>query len=229
MQKYIAGNWVQQTNVNLNTKIYLRNEINFNVPPQTQSDQGRILAKIQGHRNNTTTASNHSSSFEQRVCNPANGIKLGQEGGAVKGWKLQGIIAVTRHGDRGPMVHVRDANSVDCGVPEKGKGYFTREIELNKTIPSFSKSPSGQLPHLPGQQHAQHIPEPHDLAEDGLLPRIPSLPNHSQTMSIGPTDTTRNSPALAARNHPVHGLRHLLGIRSTGGVHCIHWWPTEPI
>lgn len=128
MQKYIAGNWVQQTNVNLNTKIYLRNEINFNVPPQFQLDQGRILTKMQSH-SNKTTASHHSSSFEQRVCNPTNGIKLGQEGGVVKGWKLQGVIAVTRHGDRGPMVHVRDANSVDCGVPGKGKGgYLTKEF-----------------------------------------------------------------------------------------------------
>lgn len=63
-------------------------------------------------------------SMEQRVCNPSAEIKLGQEGGAVKGWKLQGIITVIRHGDRGPMVHVRDANFVDCGVDEKGKEFL---------------------------------------------------------------------------------------------------------
>lgn len=55
------------------------------------------------------------------MCNPSAQIKLGQEGGPVKGWSLQGVIAVTRHGDRGPMVHVRDASSVDCGVVLMGK------------------------------------------------------------------------------------------------------------
>lgn len=121
MQRYITSNWVQQTNVNLNTKIYLRNEINF-MPAHNKvpKEPGRLLAKLQGNTLDATKTIEESS-LVQRVCNPTEGIQLGGEGGVLKGWKLQGIIVVTRHGDRGPMVHVRDADSVDCGAPKSGK------------------------------------------------------------------------------------------------------------
>ncbi|XP_030384305.1 2-phosphoxylose phosphatase 1 [Scaptodrosophila lebanonensis] len=38
-----------------------------------------------------------------------------EDGGILEGWKLQGVLLVIRHGDRGPMSHVR-TNGVHCGV-----------------------------------------------------------------------------------------------------------------
>lgn len=107
MQKYIAGNWVH---VNLNT-IYMRNEINV-LSREKEPNGDSLLKKISPLK---------KLSLESRLCNPVTDIVHGGEGGNLEGWKLQGIIMVTRHGDRGPMVHVRDANFVDCGVPPNGK------------------------------------------------------------------------------------------------------------
>lgn len=123
MQRYITGTWTQ-TNVNLNTRIYLRNEINVMAPPPPADRDKRpaagkgILSKLDSLR---TLIKDKESSWERRICNPRSEIKEGEEGGVLQGWKLQGVIVVTRHGDRGPMVHVRDADSVDCGVPWKGE------------------------------------------------------------------------------------------------------------
>lgn len=38
------------------------------------------------------------------------------DGGTLEGWKLQGLLLVVRHGDRGPMSHVQGISSIDCGV-----------------------------------------------------------------------------------------------------------------
>ncbi|KAL5280379.1 PXYLP1 family protein [Megaselia abdita] len=38
------------------------------------------------------------------------------DGGTLEGWKLQGVLLVIRHGDRGPMSHVQGISSIDCGV-----------------------------------------------------------------------------------------------------------------
>lgn len=116
MQRYIAVSWVQQTNVNLNTQIFLRNEINVG---SNDNPVHGFMAKLQGH-NSRINQTQEPPSIYQRVCNPLDEIKLGQEGGMIPGWKLQGIIAVTRYGDRGPMVHVRDVDSVDCGGDDNG-------------------------------------------------------------------------------------------------------------
>lgn len=32
-------------------------------------------------------------------------------------WALQGVITVIRHGDRGPLTHVRDIDKINCNVP----------------------------------------------------------------------------------------------------------------
>uniref|UniRef100_T1GCT1 2-phosphoxylose phosphatase 1 n=1 Tax=Megaselia scalaris TaxID=36166 RepID=T1GCT1_MEGSC len=39
-----------------------------------------------------------------------------EDGGTLEGWKLQGVLLVIRHGDRGPMSHVQGVSSIDCGV-----------------------------------------------------------------------------------------------------------------
>lgn len=48
-------------------------------------------------------------------CNPVESIVRRDDGGLLEGWNLQGVLLLTRHGDRGPMAHVRGINAVDCG------------------------------------------------------------------------------------------------------------------
>lgn len=47
-------------------------------------------------------------------CNSPDDIHLGDEGGSLEGWTLQGVLMLIRHGDRGPMSHMRGINHVDC-------------------------------------------------------------------------------------------------------------------
>lgn len=51
----------------------------------------------------------------QTHCNPYRTIVRKDDGGILDGWKLQGVLLLTRHGDRGPMVHVRGIDAIDCG------------------------------------------------------------------------------------------------------------------
>lgn len=51
----------------------------------------------------------------QADCNPVESILRHDDGGLFDGWQLQGVLLLTRHGDRGPMAHVRGINTVDCG------------------------------------------------------------------------------------------------------------------
>lgn len=114
--------------MNLNT-IYMRNEINV-LPGDKPGGEG-ILGKLES---SLAELAVKKLSLESRLCNPVTEIRNGHEGGVLDGWKLQGIIVVTRHGDRGPMVHVRDANSVDCGVPANGKAGQNIPIQINLAI-----------------------------------------------------------------------------------------------
>lgn len=50
----------------------------------------------------------------QQDCNHASEITRQDDGGVLDGWKLQGVLLLIRHGDRGPMSHVRGIDSVDC-------------------------------------------------------------------------------------------------------------------
>ncbi|KAH8289928.1 hypothetical protein KR018_005854 [Drosophila ironensis] len=62
-----------------------------------------------------------SSSTAQRFaryrarCAPLSQLQRIDDGGILEGWKLQGVLMVIRHGDRGPISHVRSAG-IDCGV-----------------------------------------------------------------------------------------------------------------
>lgn len=47
------------------------------------------------------------------------------DGGILEGWKLQGVLLVIRHGDRGAMSHVH-ANGINCGVPADGDSLVNR-------------------------------------------------------------------------------------------------------
>uniref|UniRef100_A0A182XPS4 2-phosphoxylose phosphatase 1 n=1 Tax=Anopheles quadriannulatus TaxID=34691 RepID=A0A182XPS4_ANOQN len=53
--------------------------------------------------------------INQTDCTHPFAIVTGEEGGSLEGWTLQGVLLLIRHGDRGPMAHVRGINEVDCG------------------------------------------------------------------------------------------------------------------
>ncbi|XP_033173006.1 2-phosphoxylose phosphatase 1 [Drosophila mauritiana] len=48
-------------------------------------------------------------------CAPLAQLQRLDDGGILEGWKLQGVLLVIRHGDRGPISHVRSAG-INCGV-----------------------------------------------------------------------------------------------------------------
>lgn len=52
----------------------------------------------------------------QTDCNTHRTIVRKDDSGILDGWKLQGVLLLTRHGDRGPMAHVRGISSIDCGA-----------------------------------------------------------------------------------------------------------------
>lgn len=77
----------------------------------------------------------------QSECNPYQSIVRQDDGGVVNDWKLQGVLMLVRHGDRGPMVHVRGINSIDCGAGRQTNVLLNkyRSFLLNTT----SSAPTG--------------------------------------------------------------------------------------
>lgn len=49
-------------------------------------------------------------------CTPLDEINRVDDGGILDGWKLQGVLLVLRHGDRGPMSHIRNVPHLNCGL-----------------------------------------------------------------------------------------------------------------
>ncbi|XP_072944762.1 2-phosphoxylose phosphatase 1 [Epargyreus clarus] len=50
-----------------------------------------------------------------RACNPPENIVRGSEGAVDNdAWLLQGVLALTRHGDRGPLTHLRGGDKLPC-------------------------------------------------------------------------------------------------------------------
>lgn len=65
-------------------------------------------------------------------CNPTESIVRKDDGGLINGWNLQGVLLLTRHGDRGPMTHVRGINSVNCGNENLS---IMSEVKIRPTLP----------------------------------------------------------------------------------------------
>uniref|UniRef100_A0A1B0CVB4 2-phosphoxylose phosphatase 1 n=1 Tax=Lutzomyia longipalpis TaxID=7200 RepID=A0A1B0CVB4_LUTLO len=66
------------------------------------SAQGRDEINDQGRRN-------------MHECNNPDEIALEMDGGSLEGWSLTGVLLITRHGDRGPMEHIRGIGTINCG------------------------------------------------------------------------------------------------------------------
>uniref|UniRef100_A0A1B0C0R9 2-phosphoxylose phosphatase 1 n=1 Tax=Glossina palpalis gambiensis TaxID=67801 RepID=A0A1B0C0R9_9MUSC len=68
-------------------------------------------------------------------CTPLTYIARADDGGILDGWKLQGVLLILRHGDRGPMSHVRPIPRLNCGI--------TGDNLVNKNPPN--STPYSQL------------------------------------------------------------------------------------
>lgn len=77
----------------------------------------------------------------QGDCMPYRSIVRKDDGGILDGWKLQGVLMLMRHGDRGPMAHVRGINAIDCGAGRQTNVLLNkyRTFLLNTT----SSAPAG--------------------------------------------------------------------------------------
>lgn len=83
----------------------------------------------------STDASSSAQRFAKyrERCAPLVQLNRMDDGGILEGWKLQGVLLVIRHGDRGPMSHVH-ANGINCGVPADGDSLVNRWIGLTNDL-----------------------------------------------------------------------------------------------
>lgn len=68
-----------------------------------------------------------------KVCNPPSQITVGSEGHVESNHSLEGIIIFLRHGDRGPMSHVRNITNVRCD----GDLVEPSSLAVNPLYPAF--------------------------------------------------------------------------------------------
>ncbi|KAH8392566.1 hypothetical protein KR215_011716 [Drosophila sulfurigaster] len=71
-----------------------------------------------------SSASQRFAKYRER-CAPLTQLTRLDDGGILEGWKLQGVLLVIRHGDRGAMSHVH-AQGINCGVPVDGDSLVNR-------------------------------------------------------------------------------------------------------
>ncbi|XP_055541958.1 2-phosphoxylose phosphatase 1 [Wyeomyia smithii] len=93
------------------------------------------------------------------VCNHPLTIGIGEEGGVLDGWSLQGVLLLIRHGDRGPMTHVRGIDSIDCsheGDSELTKyhHYLTNSSSTTTAGHWMKTGPFHSFPLLPSSSKA---------------------------------------------------------------------------
>lgn len=77
----------------------------------------------------------------QAECNLPHSIVRRDDGGILKGWRLQGVFLVIRHGDRGPMAHVRGVSSIDCSGGHQNN--FLLNKYRNFLLNTTTNAPSG--------------------------------------------------------------------------------------
>lgn len=77
-------------------------------------------------------------------CSPIETIIRENDGGLFDDWQLLGVLLLLRHGDRGPMVHVRNVNAINCGAAANAPAVERyRSFLANATMTSGSSSSSG--------------------------------------------------------------------------------------
>ncbi|KAH8255424.1 hypothetical protein KR038_002895 [Drosophila bunnanda] len=81
------------------------------------SSSGTVSSSLGGGEGAPAKASSTAQRFAKyrERCAPLSQLQRFDDGGLLEGWKLQGVLLVIRHGDRGPISHVRSAG-INCGV-----------------------------------------------------------------------------------------------------------------
>lgn len=102
----------------------------------------------------------------QYDCNPIDNIKRKDDGGIIDGWHLQGVLLLIRHGDRGPMAHVRGINNIDCGNDNS--------LLLNKYKTFLANTTTGGIP----TGHSMWM-------KTGSFHSFPLLPAYSKSCHLG--------------------------------------------
>lgn len=84
------------------------------------SEQTNQIPNMKGYFNtNQKKDENQRIKKYQQDCNPIEGLTRQDEGGVIDGWTLQGVLLIIRHGDRGPMAHVRGINLINCSAHDE--------------------------------------------------------------------------------------------------------------
>ncbi|XP_063244225.1 2-phosphoxylose phosphatase 1 isoform X2 [Bacillus rossius redtenbacheri] len=84
-----------------------------------------------------------------RLCNPPEEITIGSEGQVHGNYSLEGVFVFLRHGDRGPLSHIRNISNVNCAGdfanPENFDSdlnfhsyeYFLQNLSFSSKAPNF--------------------------------------------------------------------------------------------
>ncbi|KAG0716134.1 2-phosphoxylose phosphatase 1 [Chionoecetes opilio] len=94
----------------------------------------------------------------RHLCNPPDRIQRNQEGVLPSQYQLSGIVILLRHGDRGPLVHVRNLSSINCGYHSYGtptyKKYVGDILNVSRTNAYVNfVGPFVRFPLLPPPSH----------------------------------------------------------------------------
>ncbi|XP_055595157.1 2-phosphoxylose phosphatase 1 [Uranotaenia lowii] len=191
MYKYIGS--IENNNSMLSSKGFL-----YKKQQMMQEEQERIRAK----------------KINDEDCNHPPTIGLGEEGGTLDGWSLQGVLLLIRHGDRGPMAHVRGIDSVDCSfegdtVLTKYNHYLTNSSS-STTAGHWMKTGSFHgFPLLPPSPKACLLGQ---LTQKGIaqLLRVGDIIRqayaHALSLYVRPPAHTRTTPYNASDTTNIPGI-----------------------
>ncbi|XP_068151578.1 2-phosphoxylose phosphatase 1 [Drosophila tropicalis] len=90
-------------------------EINGNSPGPGHSGLGTASSDGDAAAAAAVASSAQRFAKYRERCSPLGQLLRLDDGGILEGWKLQGVLLVIRHGDRGPMSHVH-TKGINCGV-----------------------------------------------------------------------------------------------------------------
>ncbi|XP_044740326.1 2-phosphoxylose phosphatase 1 [Chrysoperla carnea] len=100
------------------------------------------------------------------VCNDPENINYGSEGLLTSSqWQLKEVIVLIRHGDRGPLAHIRNISAINCGLNPKTSSNilltqyknFINEITQSGHLPWSQTGPFHGFPLLPSSDSQCHL------------------------------------------------------------------------
>ncbi|KAK8374729.1 hypothetical protein O3P69_015563 [Scylla paramamosain] len=94
----------------------------------------------------------------RHLCNPPDRIQRNQEGVLPSQYQLSGVVILLRHGDRGPLIHVRNLSNINCGHHSYGTPTYKKyvgdilNVSRTNTYVNFV-GPFVRFPLLPPPSH----------------------------------------------------------------------------